>query len=122
MVAAIRKFRGPGDYYLQDQAEDYLNGTQRKGIWYDPHGVAGVEHGEPIDNDAFRSAMRGYHPATGVELTRNTGKEDRVSGIDLTFNDPKSGTLLRALADDDTRRRYDEIHGAALSKALDHVH
>jgi TrwC relaxase len=47
--------------------------------------------------------MRGRSPVDS-EVLRTTGKRSTIAGLDLTFSAPKSVSVLRAVADEDTAK------------------
>jgi conjugative relaxase-like TrwC/TraI family protein len=76
-------------------------------------GIAGtlVQRGELI------AALTGHHPRTGEPLARNAGP-DHKPGYDLTFNAPKSVSVVWAMADDELREAISRAQQIAVERAI----
>ncbi len=92
-------------YYTEGlKREDYYTkGQEVPGQW---HGKAAVLLGlsGKVEAEAFTALVENRHPATGKRLTPRT-KIDRLVGYDLTFNAPKSLSVLFAITRDKTLLR-----------------
>ena len=140
MVATLAKVssdRAAADYYIESQAshrppgEYYLAGEEPDGVWYNPHGLFGLEDGRRVDANAFYRLHQGYAPfdpydpndlGEDVKLTRNAGSPDRVAAFDLTFSADKSVSTLWAMThgeDDHVHRELARAHDDAVRSALD---
>ena len=99
--------------------EDYYAGSgEAPGEWYGTGagqlGLAGA-----VDHDEFSSLFRGVAPSG--ERLRQEPDERSVIGFDLTFNAPKSVSLLYGIGDEDVSRAAREAHDDALKQALGDV-
>jgi conjugative relaxase-like TrwC/TraI family protein len=118
-ISVPMKGAGKGEYYLRLAQEDYyFNKGEPLGQWYgkgaDQLGLTGR-----IDPIALRRLLDGFSPDGRRALVQNPGDPNRQSGWDLTFNAPKSVSLIWALAPESVRREIEAIHEAALQRALD---
>lgn len=88
-------------YYTEGlRREDYYTkGQEVPGKW---HGKAAAMLGlvGEVKPEAFTALVENRHPQTGERLTPRT-KSDRLVGYDLTFNAPKSLSVLYALTGDE---------------------
>jgi conjugative relaxase-like TrwC/TraI family protein len=88
-------------YYTEGlKREDYYTkGQEAPGLW---HGKAAALLGLSgrVEHDAFVALVENRHPATGKRLTPRT-KAERIVGYDLTFNAPKSLSVLHAFTQDE---------------------
>ena len=109
---------GGEDYYLGLAAEDYYTkGGEPRGTW----SGAGAEFlglTGPVDEAAFRSVFRGYHPDSGDALVKNAGWSNRQCAWDLTFSAPKSVSIVWSAAPVAVRRRMQEFQREAVEAAL----
>ena len=140
MVATLAKVssdKAAADYYIESQAshrpagEYYLAGEEPDGVWWNPHGLFGLEDGRRVDANAFYRLHQGYAPfdpndpndlGEDVKLTRNAGSPDRVAAYDLTFSADKSVSTLWAMThgeDDRLHRELARAHDNAVRSALD---
>ena len=87
-------------YYTEGlKREDYYTkGEEVPGQW---HGKAAALLGlsGPVERHDFTALVENRHPTTGKRLTPRT-KVDRLVGYDMTFNAPKSLSVLYALTQD----------------------
>lgn len=107
--AAVRYFDealSRSDYYA----------TEASGKW---HGLAAARLGliGTVERDTFAALMRNVDPRTGYALTPRT-RDDRRPGTDLTFNAPKSLSIVHALTGDD---RLVAAHRQAVIAAMREV-
>jgi conjugative relaxase-like TrwC/TraI family protein len=104
--------------YYQDLATEdyYVKGGEPPGIWA---GIGATElklHGI-IEDKKFANVMAGYSPYKKVALCQNPGEKHRP-GWDLTFNAPKSVSVLWARADEQTKTLMQEVQKQAVLAAL----
>ncbi|MCY4319594.1 MAG: relaxase domain-containing protein [Alphaproteobacteria bacterium] len=136
-LAKVSSDRAAADYYIQSQAshrpagEYYLAGEEPDGLWWNPHGLFGLEDGRRVDANTFYRLHQGYAPfnpndpndlGEPVKLTRNAGSENRVAAFDLTFSPDKSVSTLWAMThgeDDRLHRELARAHDDAVRTALD---
>lgn len=91
---------GMDDYYLSD---DLQKQKEPIGVWFDPSkqlptGKDGkIETGELVTKNDFRMLCRGRNPH-GEQLLKKTVDEDHTSLYDITFNAPKSLSIIWAMA------------------------
>ena len=100
-------------------------------MWWNPHGLFGLEDGQRVDAKTFYRLHQGYAPfdphdpndlGEDVKLTRNAGSPDRVAAYDLTFSADKSVSTLWAMThgeDDRLHRELARAHDDAVRSALD---
>ncbi len=136
-LAQVSSARDAADYYIQSQAshrpagEYYTGGEEPDGVWYNPHGIFGLEDGGRVDANAFYQLHQGYAPfnpddpndlGEKVKLTRNAGSDTRVAAFDLTFSADKSVSTLWAMThgeDDQMHHELARAHDDAVRTALD---
>ena len=136
-LAQVSSSRDAADYYIHSQAshrpagEYYTGGEEPDGVWYNPHGLFGLEDGRRVDANAFYQLHQGYAPfdpedpndlGEKVKLTRNAGSDTRVAAFDLTFSADKSVSTLWAMAhgeDDHLHRELARAHDDAVRSALE---
>ena len=136
-LAQVSSSRDAADYYIHSQAshrpagEYYTGGEEPDGVWYNPHGLFGLEDGRRVDANAFYQLHQGYAPfnpddpndlGEKVRLTRNAGSDTRVAAFDLTFSADKSVSTLWAIThgeDDHMHRELARAHDDAVRSALD---
>ena len=126
MTGSIGPVRNP-DYYIRmqrsHQAENgyYTGGGEPDGIWWNPGGLLGLEHGARVDAQAFYRLCQGYSPSSGEKLTQNAGSEKRSAGLDLTLSADKSVSAVWAVAGEALRASIADAHTAAVQYTLEHV-
>ena len=136
-LARISSAKEAADYYIESQAshrppgEYYLAGEEPDGVWYNPHGLFGLEDGRRVDANAFHRLHQGYAPfnpndendnGEPLKLTRNAGSETRTAAFDLTFGADKSVSTLWAMThgeDDHIHNELARAHDDAVRTALD---
>lgn len=112
---------GKGDYYLNLAREDYyLEGGEPLGKWRG-RGAEALGLSGTVERDQLRAMLDGYDPATGEELVRNAGAENRQSAWDLTFSAPKSVSALWSQADQGTRQEIQKAHDSAVGRAIQYL-
>ena len=133
-LARVSSAKEAADYYIQSQASHrppgnyYLCGEEPDGVWWNPHGLFGLEDGRPVEANAFYQLHRGYAPfnpydpndlGEKVKLTRNAGSEQRTAAFDLTFSADKSVSTLWAMTDGHIHDELARAHDDAVRTALD---
>ena len=125
MTTSIGPLANP-DYYLRMQRSHqaangyYTGGGEPDGIWWNPAGLLGLQHGAPVGTDAFYRLCEGFSP-DGEKLTQNAGSEKRSAGLDLTFSVDKSVSAVWAVAGERLRTAIADAHTAAVQYTLEHV-
>ena len=125
MTASIGPLANP-DYYLRMQRSHqaangyYTGGGEPDGIWWNPAGLLGLQHGATVGTDAFYRLCDGFSP-DGEKLTQNAGSEKRSAGLDLTFSADKSVSAVWAVAGERLRTAIADAHTAAVQYTLEHV-
>ena len=99
----------------------YVGGEEPDGVWWNPGGLYGLEDGGTVDARDFRRLYHGFDPTTGKGLTRNSGSERRLPGLDITFSCDKSVSALWAIAGDELREEIAAAHNDACRTALDGI-
>ena len=94
-----RSFRHPNEYYTAGEEPD--------GVWFNPHGLFGLEDGGKVDSSYFHRLYHGFAPNGGDKLTQNAGSERRSAGLDMTFSADKSVSALWAVADPELRSKIE---------------
>jgi conjugative relaxase-like TrwC/TraI family protein len=106
-----------GKYYLDLAAEDYyLQGGEPDGIWCGA-GSSLLKLKGAVTSDALSNLLRGYSPCGKTALCQNAG-QNHTSGWDLTFNAPKSVSVLWAAADVELRKKLQSAQLAAVREAI----
>ena len=133
-LARVSSAKEAADYYIQSQASHrppghyYLCGEEPDGVWWNPHGLFGLEDGRRVDANTFYKLHQGYAPfnpydpndlGDEVKLTRNAGSEKRTAAFDLTFSADKSVSTLWAMTDGDVQDELARAHDDAVRTALD---
>ncbi|WP_426424216.1 MobF family relaxase [Bradyrhizobium genosp. A] len=107
MVASIAK--GTSARYYLRQAEYYLSGREPAGIWLSTSSALGITAGDQVDAELFEKLHEGLGSDGKALLTNDGGRNDRVSGYDITLSAPKSVSILYALADSTTRAAIEQV-------------
>ncbi|MBU2877443.1 MobF family relaxase [Aliiglaciecola lipolytica] len=104
--------------YYQDLATEdyYVKGGEPPGIWAGI-GATELKLQGVIEDKNFANVMAGYSPNKKVALCQNPGEKHRP-GWDLTFNAPKSVSVLWARAGEQTRAMIQEVQKQAVLSAL----
>lgn len=123
MLSISNPIRGTGamSYYLGLPAEDYyLDSGEPPGFW---HGNGARELGlsGAVNKEKLRNLFGGFSPDGKTALVQNAGKQDRVSGWDLTFSAPKSVSVAWSLAAPDVRERIEAAHRQVVEKVLSYL-
>ena len=125
MTTSIGPLANP-DYYLRMQRSHqaangyYTGGGEPDGIWWNPAGLLGLQHGATVGTDAFYRLCEGFSP-DGEKLTQNAGSGKRSAGLDLTFSADKSVSAVWAVAGERLRTAIADAHTAAVQYTLKHV-
>ena len=133
-LARVASAKEAADYYIQSQASHrppdnyYLCGEEPDGVWWNPHGLFGLEDGARVDANAFYQLHQGFAPfnpydpndlGEKTKLTRNAGSENRTAAFDLTFSADKSVSTLWAMTDGHVHDELARAHDDAVRTALD---
>lgn len=104
--------------YYQDLATEdyYVKGGEPPGIWAGI-GATDLKLKGIIEDKGFANVMAGYSPNKKFALCQNPGEKHRP-GWDLTFNAPKSVSVLWARADELTKTLLQEAQKQAVLSAL----
>ena len=124
MVATIGQMASAA-YYLESQRsfrhpnEYYTAGEEPDGVWFNPHGLLGLEDGEKVDSGHFHRLYSGFSPDGSAKLVQRAGNPDRSPGVDMTFSVDKSVSSLWALAEPDMRQDIEAMAVASARAALE---
>ncbi|WP_233080043.1 MobF family relaxase [Rheinheimera soli] len=119
-MMSLAKIHGEGKYYLELAKDDYyLSGGEPDGIWYGSAARLLKLKGKVV-GDKFKNLLRGYSPCGKTALCQNAGQH-RTSGFDLTFNAPKSVSLLWAVADEKLRHDIQAAQYYAVRQAISFI-
>lgn len=102
--------RQAASYYGRD---DYYTEGKETGIWQG-RGAAALGLEGSIHKEDFQNVLHGRDREGNDLVTSQNGKEHRA-GVDLTFSDPKSVSILSEVAGD---LRIREAHQLAVSRTL----
>lgn len=121
---------GQCTYYLDLAQEDYyLEGGEPKGVWWGS-GVQKLGVKGKVERDELKLLFSGYDPRKipGKDersykkgLVQNAGKENRQPGWDLTFNAPKSVSVLWSQATPEVRQEIQKAHNEAVKAGLSYL-
>lgn len=104
-------------YYIDLALDDYYHkGGEPQGQSYGL-GAAVMGLRDEISEESYLDLMNGIHPRTKELLYQQNGRYHR-SGYDLTFNAPKSFSLVVARADEQHREELLNANKKAVKKAL----
>jgi conjugative relaxase-like TrwC/TraI family protein len=112
---------GQEQYYVELSREDYYTESgEPEGRWFGT-GAARLGLDGTVGKDELSKLIQGFAPS-GEKLVRNAGSETRRAGLDLTFNAPKSVSVLWSQAQgNETRKAIQEAHAAAVEAALRYI-
>jgi conjugative relaxase-like TrwC/TraI family protein len=104
--------------YYQDLATEdyYVKGGEPPGVWAGI-GATELKLKGIIEDKDFADVMAGYSPNKKFALCQNPGEKHRP-GWDLTFNAPKSVSVLWARVDEQTKTSIQEVQKQAVLNAL----
>jgi conjugative relaxase-like TrwC/TraI family protein len=104
--------------YYQDLATEdyYVKGGEPPGIWAGI-GATDLKLEGVIEDMGFANVMAGYSPNKKFALCQNPGAKHRP-GWDLTFNAPKSVSVLWARSNEQTKAAIQDIQKQAVLNAL----
>jgi conjugative relaxase-like TrwC/TraI family protein len=105
-----------GEYYTLELGKYYLDAGEPPGLWFGEQAAALELEGE-LDPSHFLSLMAGRLPISGTVMGRAYG-DTSVRGYDVTFNAPKSVSLLWAFGDDHIRSEVLAAHDTAVCEVL----
>ncbi len=109
-------------YYTELSSQEYYtSGGEPEGRW----SGRGAEQlnlaGASLDAKQLGLLLQGFTPDGQRRLVRNAGGDSRRAGFDLTFNAPKSVSVLFALAAPEHRKQITQAQDAAVRAALEYV-
>jgi len=105
---------------LAESRDDYYREAEGPaGVWVGAQAEALGLSGE-VDIEGFRRMLDGQDPATGEDLGGRMDRRKTVA-FDLAFSAPKSVSLLRMAADEETSKTVDRAHERAVMAALSYV-
>ena len=108
-------------YYTDLSREDYYTeGGEPEGEWFGT-GASQLGLEGTVDKDALSKLFRGFTPDGERKLVRNADSEKRRAAFDLTFNAPKSVSVLFSQASAEHRRVVQEAQAAAVRAALEYI-
>lgn len=108
-------------YYTDLSREDYYTeGGEPEGEWVGT-GASQLGLEGTVDKDALSELFRGLTPDGERKLVRNAGSEKRRAAFDLTFNAPKSVSVLFSQASAEHRRVVQEAQAAAVRAGLEYI-
>lgn len=116
-MMTFAKIKNDGKYYLDLAREDYyLNGGEPDGIWGSSAsstlGLKGL-----VKGDDFKNILRGLSPCGKFKICQTSG-EKHTPGWDLTFNAPKSVSVLWTAADEELRQEIQKAQLRAVREAV----
>lgn len=111
-IVAYLESQGVSLYYTADPVDP-------PGRWLRVGGTALALDGV-VDRDAFQRLIDGRHPQRATQLGRGYGAKS-ARGYDVTFNAPKSVSLLWAFGDQTVREQVTAAHDAAVTRVLEFV-
>ncbi|MAD53148.1 MULTISPECIES: MobF family relaxase [unclassified Idiomarina] len=116
-MMTFAKINNEGKYYLDLAREDYyVNGGEPDGIWGGAGAIILGLKGK-VEKDQFKKILKGFSPCGKNSLCQNPG-DDHTPGWDLTFNAPKSVSVLWAAASSKTRQQIQAAQLLAVREAL----
>ncbi|CAB4892317.1 unannotated protein [freshwater metagenome] len=104
---------------VQARDDYYRESEGPAGTWIGSQAAALGLSGE-VDVEAFRLMLDGANPATGEDLGGRMDRRKTVA-FDLAFSAPKSVSLLRMAADEETSKTVDQAHERAVMAALAYI-
>ncbi|MEO0851886.1 MAG: MobF family relaxase [Cyanobacteria bacterium J06648_11] len=108
-------------YYTDLSREDYYTeGGEPEGRWFG-EGARQLRLQGQVEKEHLSAMFRGFAPDGEQRLVRNAGSETRRAGFDLTFNAPKSVSVLFAQVGDEHRRLVREAQAEAVKAALSYI-
>ncbi|MBB1435721.1 relaxase domain-containing protein [Pseudoalteromonas sp. SG43-6] len=106
-----------GKYYLDLAAEDYyLKGGEPDGIWCGS-GASLLKLKGAVASDDLSNLLKGFSPCGKAALCQNAGS-NHTPGWDLTFNAPKSVSVLWAAANSELRQKIQSAQLKAVKEAI----
>lgn len=106
-----------GKYYLDLAAEDYyLEGGEPDGVWCGA-GAALLKLKGVVISESLSNMLKGYSPCGKAALCQNAGSR-HTPGWDLTFNAPKSVSVLWAAAKPELRQKIQLAQLKAVKDAM----
>jgi len=121
---------GSEAYYLDLAREDYyFNGGEPPGQWMGS-GCRFFNLFGTVERQPFSRLFNGFHPNADTgppespvakSLVQNAGNKDRRAGFDLTFNAPKSVSVIWSQAPLAVQKRIEELHNQAIADTLNFI-
>lgn len=106
------------EYYANERKADYyLNGIDKEGRWFGG-AAARLGLGQTVQRAHFHHLLNGFSPDGRQALVQNAGKEERQVCWDMTFNAPKSVSVLWAVAPPAMRQELENAHRESVQTAL----
>lgn len=116
-MMTFAKIKGEGKYYLDLAREDYyLKGGEPDGLWCGSVAKALKLKGS-VEAEHLKNLLKGYDLTGKVMLCQNA-ESGRVQGVDLTFNAPKSVSVLWAAADTTLQQQIQQAQLRAVREAI----
>lgn len=106
------------EYYLNDQVSYYVDGKEPVGKWFAPRSKFGLDDEAPVDAGNFLILHDGRDPSRLRYVVAPGDLRNRVAGYDMTFSAPKGVSILWAIADSDTRQKFEAAQEKAVREAL----
>ncbi|MGV2874176.1 MobF family relaxase, partial [Colwellia sp. E150_009] len=115
-MMSLAKIRD-GKYYLDLAAEDYyLKGGEPDGKWCGS-AASLLKLKGAVTSDVLSNLLKGYSPCGKTALCQNAD-HNHTPGWDLTFNAPKSVSVLWAAAAPDLRQKIQSAQLTAVKEAI----
>ena len=121
---------GSEAYYLDLAREDYyFNGGEPPGQWMGS-GCQFFNLFGTVERQAFSRLFNGFHPTADTGplespvakfLVQNAGDKDRRAGFDLTFNAPKSVSVIWSQSSRDRQKEIEGLHNQAIADTLSFI-
>lgn len=116
-MMTFAKIKGEGKYYLDLAREDYyLKGGEPDGQYCGSVATSLKLNGS-VEADHLKNLLKGYDISGKVALCQNA-ESGRVQGVDLTFNAPKSVSVLWAAADTKLQQQIQQAQLRAVREAI----
>lgn len=116
-MMTFAKITGEGKYYLDLAREDYyLKGGEPDGQWCGAVAKL-LKLKWSVEAEDLKNLLKGYDISGKVALCQNADS-GRVQGVDLTFNAPKSVSVLWAAADTKLQQQIQQAQLRAVREAI----
>jgi len=105
-------------YYTELSREDYYTeGGEPPGQWFGS-GATHLDLIGEVDKVQLAALFRGFAPGGDERMVRNAGSEQRLAAFDLTFNAPKSVSVLFSQSGSEHRQLIQDAQAEAVKAAL----